>query len=501
MTTETTEQTTLGALPAAPSVNGNGASAEAEDYLTGRFATAEENQAEAAADAAAKIRARHRTDLGNARRLVRLHGKDIRFCYAWNAWLAWDGKRWKRDDAGLVEQHAKATVATIYAEASDTQDEDERKKIAAWAMKSESRDRIRAMIDLARSEPRIPIQPDELDQHPMLLNVQNGTVDLRTGKLHRHRREDLITALAPVHHDPEATCPTFDAFIARIMDDKEALLSYVQRLIGYCLTADVSEQVLAFAYGSGANGKSTLIKVLLAMLGKDYATQAAPELLLIGDRHPTELADLRGLRFVAAIEVEDGRRMAEGLVKQMTGGDVLKARYMRENFFQFEPTFKLLLAANHKPTIRGTDHAIWRRIRMIPFTVTIPDEEKDLRLGDKLRDELPGILAWAVRGCLAWQKEGLTPPQEVTAATAEYRGEMDVLARYLEERTVRIEGAQTQAKALYADYLDWCKEQNERELNATRFGRSLAERDGIDKYRDPSSGRTYYMGLGLAVAA
>ena len=465
---------------------------DAAAVVKAQSATAEELRTDEAA--------RRRTDLGNARRLVRLHGENMRYCYAWNAWLVWDGKRWKRDDAGMVEQFAKEMVAAIYGEAADGATKEERKQTAAWAMRSESRDKIRAAVDLARSEPGIPIQPDELDQHPMLLNVLNGTIDLRTGTLRPHRREDLITALAPVHYDPEATCPTFDAFLGRIMDNKPTLLSYIQRLVGYCLTADVSEQILAFAHGGGANGKSTLIKVLLAMLGKDYATQAAPELLLVGDRHPTELADLRGLRFVACIEVEDGRRMAEGLVKQMTGGDVLKARYMRENFFQFEPTFKMLLAANHKPTIRGTDHAIWRRIRMIPFTVTIPDAEKDLHLGDKLRDELRGILAWAVRGCLAWQAEGLTPPQEVTAATAEYRGEMDVIGRYIEERIVLGDNIQTQAKALYADYVEWCKEQNEREVNATRFGRTLAER-GFDKVRDPSSGRTFYLGVGLVTAA
>lgn len=436
------------------------------------------------------------TDLGNARRLVRQHGQDIRFCYAWNTWLAWDGKRWKRDDMGLVEQRAKATVATIYAEAAQL-DGEARKELATWAMKSESRDRIRAMVDLARSEPGIPIQPDEFDMHPMLLNVLNGTIDLRTGELRSPRREDLITALAPVPYDPAATCPIFDRFIARIMANNDALQNFIQRVIGYCLTADVSEQMLAFAYGMGANGKSTLIKVLLAMLGKDYATQAAPELLLTGDRHPAELADLRGLRFVAAIEVEDGKRMAEGLVKQMTGGDVLKARFMRENFFSFEPTFKLLLAANHKPTIRGTDHAIWRRIRMIPFTVTIPDDEKDPHLSDKLRDELPGILAWAVRGCLAWQQNGLTPPAEVTAATQEYRDEMDVLARWLEERTLQQVGVETQAKYLHADYMVWCRDNNEFALNTTRFGRALAERPGIDKYKHPSSKVIFYTGIGL----
>ena len=435
------------------------------------------------------------TDLGNARRLVQMHGQDMRYCYLWKAWIVWDGMRWARDNSGQVYRWAKHTVTRIYGEAQNALDE-ERKELAKWAIKSESRDRISAMIELAQSEPGIAIQPEDLDTDAMLLNATNGTLNLRTLELQPHRREDYITKLTPIFYDELAQAPTWDSFLWRIMAGNIELINFLQRTVGYALTGDVSEQCLFYLYGKGANGKSTFLTTILAMLSRDYATQAAPELLTAGDRHPTEIADLRGLRFVASTEIEDGRRMAEGLVKQMTGGDVLKARFMRADFFQFEPTHKLFLAANHKLIIRGTDHAMWRRIRLIPFTVTIPDAEKDLKLVEKLRAELPGILRWAVSGCADWLGQGLNPPAEVTGATAEYRNEMDVLGRYLEERLMYGEFLTTQAADLYADYCAWCKDNGEKELSQIRFGRDLVDR-GLNKATNPSNRRTYYQGVGL----
>ena len=441
------------------------------------------------------------TDLGNARRLVQAHGAHMRYCYLWGAWLTWDGKRWNRDDAGQVVRYAKSAVAGIYKEAGDKSTPDARTEIGKWAIKSEARDRLGAMIDLARSEEGIAVQPDQLDTDHALLNVANGTLNLRTGILQPHRPADLITKLTPIVYDATATCPLWDAFLWRIMDGRQELIDFLQRAVGYALTGDVSEQCLFYLYGKGANGKSTFLTTILAMLGKDYATQAAPELLTQGDRHPTEIADLRGLRFVATVEIEDGARMAEGLVKQMTGGDVLKARFMRGDFFQFEPTHKLFLAANHKLLIKGTDHAMWRRIRLIPFTETITDAEKDVRLPEKLRAELPGILAWAVRGCAAWYAQGLNAPSDVTAATGDYRTEMDTLGRYLEECTVKTPGATVQAKPLYLDYQAWYKASGEKEkdmLTMTAFGRALGDR-GFTKAQDRTR-ITFYQDLGLLSA-
>lgn len=415
------------------------------------------------------------TDLGNAERLTARHGEDLRHVPAWGRWLVYDGIRWRVDDTGEVERRAKEAVRSIYGEAEDAPDQAARKELARHAMRSEARGRIEAMIALAQSEEGIPARVEDLDADPWIINAQNGAVDLRTGDLRPHRREDLVTKLAPVEYDPDAEAPTWEAFLERVLPS-EPLRRFLQRSIGYALTGDVSEQVLLFLHGAGANGKSTLINAVLAMLG-DYGQQAAPELLTVkGGAHPTELADLFGARFVASVEVEDGRRLAESLTKQLTGGDRIKARYMRQDFFEFDPTHKVFLAANHKPVVRGTDHAIWRRIKMIPFDVTIPKEEQDPRLPEHLHAELPGILRWAVEGCLAWRREGLGEPEEVRAATAEYRVEMDVIAAYVDECCVVRPEAWSRFADLYSTYVEWCKESGEAAENKRRFGNRLTER-------------------------
>ena len=328
-----------------------------------------------------------------------------------------------------------------------------------WAKASQARGKLEAAVKLAESEGAVSANADQFDANPWLLNCANGVLDLRTGTLRPHNRGDLFTALAPVAYDPAATCPTWDAFLTRIMGGSAELISFLQRVIGYSLTGSVREQVLFFLYGAGANGKSTFLKTILAMLGRDYAKQAAPDVLIeSSDRHPTELADLAGVRFVASIEVSEGKRLAEALVKQLTGGDPVKARLMRQDFFQFDPAFKILLAANHKPVVKGTDFAIWRRIKLIPFTVTIPEAEQDKTLGDKLLAELPGILAWAVRGCLAWQRDGLGIPAEVIDATVAYRAESDELAPFLEECCNLGERLQAQAGPLFEAYKKWAED-------------------------------------------
>jgi putative DNA primase/helicase len=438
------------------------------------------------------------TDLGNALRLVDRHGEDLRYVHAWDRWLVWTGSRWEQDRTGEVERRAKETVRSIYAEASSTEDPQDGKALGDHATRSAAKGRIEAMIALARSEPGIPAVPEQLDADPWLLNVRNGTVDLRTGELQPHRREDLITKIAPVQYAPGAAAPTWEAFLERVLPGEE-LRRFVRRVIGYALTGDVSEQVLIFLHGAGANGKSTLINAVLAMLG-DYGQQAAPELLTVkGASHPTELADLLGTRFAASVEVEDGRRLAESLVKQLTGGDRIKARFMRQDFFEFDPTHKVFLAANHKPTIRGTDHAIWRRIKLVPFDVTIPKAEQDPRLFEKLQAELSGILAWAIRGCLEWCRDGLGEPEEVRAATEGYRAEMDVLAAFIEERCVEYPDATATAKALWDAYKGWTGESGEDHGTQRRFGMRLTER-GFERRRITSGERkgTYeWVGIGL----
>jgi putative DNA primase/helicase len=433
------------------------------------------------------------TDTGNAERLIARHGADLRYCWPWGKWLVWDGARWRPDDTGEVYRRAKETVRSIYAEAADAGDSAMRKALADHAKSSESRHRIEAMVDLARSAEGVPVLPQDLDNSPWLLNVPNGTVDLRTGELRKHRRDDLLTKLAGAEYHPDAEAPTFDAFLRRVLPS-EPVRAFVQRVVGYAITGDVSEQVLPFLWGGGANGKSTFINTVLSACG-DYGMQAAPDLLLAKrTAHPTELADLFGARFVASVEVEDGRRFAESLVKQLTGGDRIKARYMRQDFFEFDPTHKVFLVANHKPEVRGTDHAIWRRIKLVPFDVTIPKAEQDPRLPELLRAELPGILAWMVAGCLDWRREGLGEPEEVSKATAEYRAEQDVLAAFITDRCVVRPGAMAQASDLYSAYKQWCADAGEEPVKQRAFGMSLTERRFK---RTPRNGRTWYEGIGL----
>jgi putative DNA primase/helicase len=319
------------------------------------------------------------TDLGNARRVVARHGRDLRYVHPWKSWLVWNGRRWAEDFTAEVVRRVKETQGALHDEAvirlkalRDASAHDEGAKAErthiqqqfAHALKWEAARAIAWTLDLMKSEPGVPLLPDDLDRDPFALNLANGTLDLRTGVLHPYRREDLLTKLAPVAYDPNATCPRWLRFLDRIMDGNRDLVAYLQRVVGYCLTGDVSEQCLWFLYGLGANGKSTFLSTTLGMLG-DYGMQAVSELLMLKhhESHPTERADLFGMRFVVTIETEEGKRMAEALMKQMTGGDRVRARKMKKDFFEFAPTHKIVLAANHKPVVRGTDLAVWRRIK------------------------------------------------------------------------------------------------------------------------------------------
>lgn len=380
------------------------------------------------------------TDIGNARRLVNMHGSDLRWISQWRAapWLVWDGRRWLRDRTGEIERRAKDTADTILIEAALGPDTADKAKRIRFALDTSKRPRLEAMIALARTEPGIPIQPVDLDADPWLLNVENGTLDLRTGELHPHRREDLITKIAPVVYDPAATHPVWDQFIDEATNHDPTFARFLARAVGYSLTGSTAEEVLFFLLGRAATGKSTFIAALEATLG-EYSTHADFETFLarqgVGGPRP-DIARLAGARFVNSVEVDDGARLAEGLVKTLTGGDMITARFLFGDEFEYRPQFKLWLAANHAPRVGYGDDAIWRRILRIPFDTVIPKERRDPTIKATLTDPNaagPAILAWAVRGCLEWQQIGLQIPSVITTATGQYRADMDPLKEFLDE--------------------------------------------------------------------
>jgi putative DNA primase/helicase len=357
------------------------------------------------------------------------------------------------------------------------------------------------MLRLAGTEESILTPAAFFDADQFVLNCENGLLDLHTGALYAHDPMAYCAKLAGAAYDPAATCPTWNAFITRITDGDAALAGFLQRAAGYTLTGATGEQCLFFAHGSGANGKSTFFGALTAILG-DYAAKMPADALMSKERHAgsgpsPELARLNGARLVLASELDEGRRLSESLVKDLTGGDVITARHLHKEYFDFKPTFKLWLYGNHRPVITGTDEAIWRRVRLIPFLVTIPEPERDADLPEKLLEEAPGILAWAVRGCLDWQRGGLGLSQAVQQATAAYRADMDIVGRFLEEQCTFGVNLWCSYADLRAAYEAWATANGEPVLLGRRFGNYLAERGFKPEYG--AGHAAIRRGLGLAV--
>jgi len=435
------------------------------------------------------------TDTGNAERFITDHGEIIRYCSARNRWLIWSGKHWDWDDNTHILALSKLSARNIYKEVADETDDGRRKQLLDHARRSEAKDRRTAMVMLAQSEPGIPKRLHGLDRDIYLLNVHNGTIDLRTGDLKPHDKDDYITKILPWVYDPMAECPTWDSFIRTATSDDEDLQNYLQRSIGYTLTGDTRHQCLFFLYGLGSNGKSTFLNIIRDLLG-DYATKASIDLFMSKDRRggPNEgLANLAGKRMVIGSEIEDGRRMAVSLVKDITGGEPIRADRKHEHEFEYQPEFKLWLFGNHKPIITDTTYSIWRRVKLIHFHVTISEPDPDLPL--KLKNEMSGILAWAVRGCTKWYQNGHLPePNSVISATDQYRSESDILVEFIEDRCILQPTAQAKKKLLWGEYESWCDDTGIKPISQRAFRSRLIER-GIEESKSGSA--RYWRGVGL----
>ncbi len=433
------------------------------------------------------------TDLGHAEQLIQYHGKDLKYCPDLGGWFVWTGVRWEQDKSGEVHRRVQKMLKDNLLCAAATGNQQSAKRVLG-AMTAP---RINNILSLASNMAEVRVKAESFDAEPYLFNVMNGTVDLRTGNLRNHERNDLITKLTEVAFDPEARAPEWSKFLAKILPS-EGLREFVQKAVGYSITGDVSEQCLFINHGStGSNGKSTLMETVHAALG-DYGMHTPVETLMVkrSGGVPNDVARLKGQRFVTASESEEGQRLAENRIKEMTGGDTISARYMRAEWFDFKPTHKLWLSTNHKPKIRGTENAIWRRIRLIPFDVTIPEHEQDKTLTEKLRNELEGILAWAIRGARLWFEEGLPKAEEVEQATAAYREEQDVIGEFITDECVEHQDARVKMKPLYEQYKRWANDRYGFVKEYKEFKTNIEGR-GHEHRRSGKNGSYQLHGIGL----
>src|SRR6267143_56053 len=433
-------------------------------------------------------------DSERAERFAKLFAADFRYVHAWKRWLLWDGNRWTADADGAVFRKAQELSPLLASEALKIDDADKRKKAVWEAVKAGDKAKIEAMVSLAQNH--LAASPTLFDSNPMLLGVSNGVVDLQTGKHRIASREDYITKQTNADYDFAATCEVWKQFLLRVFDGDLELISFVQRAIGYSLTGLTVEQCLFFLFGTGSNGKSTFTKFLEALLSA-YALKSVSSLYTVSanGRQPLEeIARLVGKRFVTGSETEEGDDLAESRVKDMTGGDTLTGRELYCQAFNFEPSHKLWIYGNHRPNVRGNDHGIWRRIKLIPFRVQISDAEKDPDLSKKLWAERSGILNWAIEGCIEWQKHGLGEARAVTDAKTDYREDEDELGEFIDEMCW--EQGEIERSTLYKAYKDWAEERGNRYLpKQTTFSKRIGERAGIKGRK--SGKKRYWTGISV----
>jgi len=433
-----------------------------------------------------------RADVGNADRLIAEHGENIRFCYQVNRWYIWNGASWKPDENQRVNAKAEQTVRAMYRRAINIADPKEAKTEASWAISSLARQKLDAMVSISKY--KAPVEFELLDADSMLLGAQNGYIDLSTGDLLDPDRSRYVTKLVPVDYDPNATAPRWCQFLSEVFDGEKAVIDFVQRCIGYALTGDTREQCFFLLHGRGRNGKSTLLEVLLELMGP-YGRQTQPQTIMAArfdDVGPTpELAALAGARFLTTVETQENKRLNESLVKQLSGSESVSARRLYADVVTFKPQFKLFLATNYLPEIHDHSDAMWRRIRLIPFRVKFEGQADDKSLRAKLLAELEGILAWAVEGCLKWQAEGLEAPVEVVNATADYRVSQDPLGDFVDAVIEIASGIPTTKAELYNAYERWCKSNGENAVSQRKLSMELQGRGWTEKRLGESRTRAW----------
>jgi putative DNA primase/helicase len=423
-------------------------------------------------------------DTGNAERLQDAYGSLIRYCFVDKKWMYYDDRKWCPDNIGAVKCLRDQVVSDMgkdleyYLEhAPEGVDLADYEKQYMKHVKASRSNRGKTAM-LKETEHRVPILPSQLDRYTDLLNTPNGIVQLRDGMLMPHNPEKYLSRVTHAEYTDTMDCPLWESFLLDIFAGNTELIRYIQKAVGYSISGSIQEQCAFFLYGTGKNGKSTFIDVLSDLLG-DYAMNIQPETLMlknsVNSSANSDVARLKGARFVTSVEPNEGVRLNEGLLKQLTGGDKVTARKLYGEEFEFTPEFKLWMATNHKPVIRGTDIGIWRRIHLIPFTVQIHEDKRDPYLKYKLLREAQGILKWAVDGCLMWKREGLKMPDCVLEAVKDYKNEMDVISSFMKACVVEGSG-KVRANKLYRAYVQWAEENKEYIMSGTKFGKEIAGR-------------------------
>lgn len=423
------------------------------------------------------------TDVGNAKKFADREYFDLLYCDLWGKWRVWDGRRWKQDDTMEVKRRAVHMVESMIDELKCFCESSDRRAYFNHIIRSQSDARINALINLAKADERIAVTPDLFDQDPYKLNFLNGTLDLKTNAFNPHRREDRITKICNAYYDEAAECPKWQKCLDTWLKGNKEDILFLQKAIGYSLTGDTSEHVFFILFGTGRNGKTTFIDTVRYVLN-DYSVSTPVETILQKRNAgiPNDVARLKGARFVTASEADEGQKLAESLIKQMTGGDTISARFLYGEFFDYKPEFKLWLATNHKPLIKGTDRAIWARVRLIPFDVMIPEEQRDKELVNKLRCEASGIANWMIKGYQLWKSEGhLKASENIIKATGEYKAEMDDLGNFLLDRCEQESRHMVYNKNLFAAYLDWCDAEGLKALSQKTFTLYMKERGFMNR--------------------